>query len=655
MKQYAAKGIGCAVNRLKLLIVVFLLTTSLPLTFVIYQSYSGLQQEERAQLRFFSTKLFNQIQQELAELIQTEEVRAVDEYQHLLTEKGENQQTSSRLSPLAETNSPDYILGYLQNNPDGSMQTPLVSDLENVPEQQRDIIAKLKIANETFNSRKLSIPDLQEKSKSPLPAVIAQDEEKTDFAERFLKQEEPKLKSVYLGKKSQRIEEITAEQVQNIAPERKETRQYEQPASPIYPQRAAKRSAESEVAGIARRSADRLFGSTESDAAGEMPAAVMEDKVSSKFQVEVAPFQSIALQEDNVYVFRRIVINNQIYRQGFILLIEPLLQHLIDKHFAIQPLAEFTAIVFQRRDQGAIREVKQAGAVSQENDFVNQHLFPAPFDFLGVSITAQKIPPSPARLTLNVALGVLGAFMFLGLIAIYQSARSIVALSERRSQFVSSVTHELKTPLTNIRMYIEMLEQGVATSPEREQQYLATLGAESARLSGLINNVLELAKLEKKQRNLHLQVGNINDVFTEVETLMSHQIRNEGFILKINPAEIQPFAYDREVLIQILVNLIENSLKFGKNEPQREITVSADSDGRTIRIGVADTGPGIPRHALKKVFTDFYRVDNALTRTTGGTGIGLALVKKFVIALGGTVEAANNTGPGCTITVLLPM
>jgi signal transduction histidine kinase len=649
LKQYAAKDIGCAVNKLKLYIIIFLITTSLPLTFVIFQSYSGLQQEERTQLRFFSTTLFNQIERDLADLIQAEELRAVDEYQHFLARSGQNGQLSPQLSPLAEQDNPAYILGYLQNNPDGSMQTPLVSDLKNIPEQNKSIVARLRVANETFNSRKINIPKPLATPKRLVSEDTVVQKETTKFAERFLKQEEPKLKSTYLGKKTQRVEEITAEQVQNIAREDKESRQYGKPASPIFSRQA------DEAADITEQSSRYLFQSSEKDSMGGMAAPAPQDLSTTQFQVEVAPFQSLALQEDNVYIFRRIVIDNQIYRQGFVLLIEPFLQHLINQHFANQPLAEFTALTFQRRDQGTLRDVMKAGMVSQNNDFINQHLFPAPFDFLSVSLTAQKVPSSPARLTLNVALGVLGAFMFLGLIAIYQSARSIVALSERRSEFVSSVTHELKTPLTNIRMYIEMLEQGIATSPEREQQYLAIIGAESARLSGLINNVLELAKLEKKQRNFHLREGKLEDVFVEVETLMAQTIRNKGFALKFNTFELPPFAFDREVLVQILVNLIENSLKFGKNEPQREITVSAERDDKSIHIAVADTGPGIPRHALKKVFTDFYRVDNALTRTTGGTGIGLALVKKFVFALGGTVKAANNDGPGCTITVVLPM
>ena len=174
-------------------------------------------------------------------------------------------------------------------------------------------------------------------------------------------------------------------------------------------------------------------------------------------------------------------------------------------YFSEQPLAEFTSMELQRRDNGTTNTIVVAGATAATTRFIAERVFPVPFDFLSAKLHAKTIPPSPARSALRAALVVLGLFMFLGLLAIYQSVRTIVALSERRSQFVSSVTHELKTPLTNIRMYIEMLEQGIASSPEREQEYLAILHSESVRLSSLINNVLELAKLEKKQRHFNLQ------------------------------------------------------------------------------------------------------------------------------------------------------
>ena len=151
-----------------------------------------------------------------------------------------------------------------------------------------------------------------------------------------------------------------------------------------------------------------------------------------------------------------------------------------------------------------------------------------------------------------------------------------------------------------------------------------------------------------------MQTGTFEDVIQEVQVVMREKLRQEGFSLDVEMGKIRPFRYDQEVMIQVLINLIENSMKFGKTDDQREINIGIHQDDNRVYILVSDTGPGIPRHALKKVFDDFYRVDNSLTRTTRGTGIGLALVKKFVTLMGGTVTAANNDGPGCTITISLP-
>jgi signal transduction histidine kinase len=166
---------------------------------------------------------------------------------------------------------------------------------------------------------------------------------------------------------------------------------------------------------------------------------------------------------------------------------------------------------------------------------------------------------------------------------------------------------------------------------------------------------LDLSKLEKKQRQIDLKTGTFEDVIHEVEEVMQEKFRQEGFTLKVGQKKIQPFQYDREVMIQVLINLIENSMKFGKTSQKKEITIRLGRDGDWMKIYVSDLGPGIPHQALKKVFDEFYRVDSRLTRTTRGTGIGLALVKKFVNLMGGTVKAANNDGAGCTITISLPL
>ena len=166
--------------------------------------------------------------------------------------------------------------------------------------------------------------------------------------------------------------------------------------------------------------------------------------------------------------------------------------------------------------------------------------------------------------------------------------------------------------------------------------------------------MLELSKLEQKQRHINLHSGKFDDVISEVQAVMAEKIKQEGFVLKAEPPRIGSFPYDREVMIQVLINLIENSMKFGKNASRREIAISTRRDEAGVRIMVSDTGPGIPRNDLKKIFDDFYRVENSLTRTTRGTGIGLALVKKFIRLMGGTVSAENNDGPGCTVTITLP-
>ena len=633
-------------KRLQLLIVIFCLAVSLPLAYVIVRTYSGLDQEERAQLRYFSETLLDEIEQELAQFVQREENRAVDEY-HFSFEQGSG---GIRTSPLNQLPRENYILGYLQNNPDGSFQTPLAADLANVPPDKSAIIAKVAADNAVFNQKKRSYPTrapLQEAEANQAPAAKTKKKAASGFADRYLSKSAPKT---YLGLKTVRKEAISIQQALNLAKEdeavlRSRAPRREQAAAPAAAERPAGSNLRSDLA-------QSVPGSAAEAADSETPSDFL---TTTAFQVEVAPLQSVYIRDGRFFVFRRIVINNQIYRQGFLLETEPFLRHLATVHFESQPMARFSSLSLHVMGNGIQKKSVVAGPPIANVEFSARRTFPAPFDFLSAALQVGAVPVSPARRALTIALAILGIIMLFGLVAIYQSARTVVDLSERRSQFVSSVTHELKTPLTNIRMYIEMLEQGIASTPEREQDYLRILGSESTRLSRLINNVLELAKLEKKQRHFTLREDRIQNVLLEVHAIMSHKLAQEGFELHLNAENMPPFAFDREVMVQVLVNLLENSIKFGRGAQTKIITITAAAADNRAHIAVSDTGPGIPRQALKKVFNDFYRVDNKLTRTTGGTGIGLALVKKFVTAMGGRVSAANNSGGGCTISLFLPL
>ncbi|MBU4318634.1 MAG: HAMP domain-containing histidine kinase [Proteobacteria bacterium] len=636
-------------KQLKLFIIIFCLTVSIPLAYVSWQTFAGLAQEEKAQLSYFSEAVFDEMETALAELTRNEERRSVEEYQHTLAEDG----FKPRLSPLAQKPAQPYILGYFQNNPDGSFQTPLVADLQQVPEDMLSVVDELAKINQVFNQKKFSMPaSLPDAEKNQPPSVAGTEAEKertgVGLADRYIARSSQKASNTYLGKKETRTEEFTERQALNMVGEDQRR--------PVLQQKAVR----SESLPNQQDVTTQGHGSgTWSPAPPGRAEAKDEDERSGDaaaqhFQVEVAPFQSVFITNQQVFIFRRIAINNQIFRQGFVIDVPAFLNHLADFQFKNQPLSDFMSLGMQVMVQGSNNNVLQIGPSLSSPRFSTQRRFPAPFNLFSASLQADAIPPSPARRPLNVALVILGTVMLAGLLAIYLSARTVVDMSERRSQFVSSVTHELKTPLTNIRMYIEMIAQGIAATPEREQEYLQVLDAESARLSRLINNVLELAKLEKKQRSFHYQEGDLTDVFAEVTLIMSQKLSQEGFTLSIHADPVPVFAYDREVLTQLLVNLMENSIKFGKHLPRRELTLSAGPHNDRIRIALSDTGPGIPPQALKKVFDDFYRVDNELTRTTGGTGIGLALVKKFVDAMGGKIQAANNSGPGCTIAIDLP-
>jgi signal transduction histidine kinase len=650
-------------KKLKLLILIFSLALCIPLAFFVFKTYRGLEQEEAATLRYFAETLFDEMEQALAVLVQTEEGRAIDEFNYeVFPSGGRRDVDKSQRSPLSQIPRENHIRGYFQNNPDGSFQSPLVETGGKIPPEHAELISELKAANEIFNRKRVTVTDIV---KSRPAEIVAEKEGKqeTGLADRYLDLSRTQRSKIYLGQSEKRLEKITIGQAANIAkpasPQAMRSRAFVagkpedgKPEDGKDVLSMAENQAADKPLNVKKRQFEESFAAESADAG--QPAAEVDTDNAAGFQVEVAPLRAVFLNDGQIFIFRRIMIESQIYRQGFILGVDAFLDYLTRTYFLTQPLSQFTALRLSVVDQEREAKAIQTGEISQNPDFILNRGFPSPFSFLKASLTCDRIPRSDGRKTLTIMLIVLAVIVLMGLFAIYRSVRTIVDLSERRSQFVSSVTHELKTPLTNIRMYIEMLEQGIAANPEREQEYFRILDSEGVRLSRLINNVLEMSKLEKSQRHINLQTGTFEEVIAETQAVMAEKLKQEGFILTVRPARLRPFQYDREVMIQVLINLIENSIKFGKSAPERKIGIRTIQEPESVKIMVSDSGPGIPRHALKKIFNDFYRVDNSLTRTTRGTGIGLALVKKFIHLMGGTVTASDNDGAGCTITIRMP-
>lgn len=601
---------------LRRLILIFAVGLALPLGYLGVQAYRSLEAEEAATFGFFAETLFDAMQAAAADLIRREEARPVDAY------------GGPAAAALAGLPAEGYLRGYFQNDPDGSFQTPHRADGPAAPRELRELRAELEAANRVFNRKRAEGTDRLRPEAAEAPREDKAGEPPR-FAEKYLDLSRSQRAKSALGEKDSRLQSVTPEQAFHLS-------------------RIEKKPAP--AAGASEREGAKAQAPAAADRAAEVdgPAA------GAGLQAEVAPFQAVFIDDGRVFVFRRIMIDGRIYRQGFVLQIDLFLEHLAAAHFRPQPMAGFAHLRLRALEQGRELRAVQAGAAAGRPRISLARRFPAPFGFVRAELSCERVPPSAGRGTLNLALAALAGVVVLGLLAIYHSTRKVVDFSERQSRFVSAVTHELKTPLTNIRMYIEMLEQGMARDPEREQEYFRILQSEGARLTRLIANVLELAKLEKKHRRPDRQKGGFAEVLADVEALMQGALQQAGFRLEIENALTGAFEYDREVMVQVLINLIENSLKFGRSSPAKTITLRLREAGDRVRIEVADTGPGIPAADLEKIFDDFYRAGDAVAAEAGGTGIGLALVRRFVGLLGGRVSAANNPGAGCTIRIELP-
>ncbi|MDH3829221.1 MAG: hypothetical protein OET21_17490, partial [Desulfobacterales bacterium] len=434
-------------KRLQILILIFCVTLSVPLGYFVLRTYRGLEQEETATLSFFANTLFDEMERALEALVQMEEARAIDEYNFYMSPPGGRLEENR--SPLSHLPAQRYILGYFQNNPDGSFQTPLAQTGKSVAVDREDAVAQLESANRIFNRKRTAATD---KITTPPAREVAEAEQKqqSGFAEKYLDLTRSQKPKARLGQKEKRFEKVTVAQAENVA--RQEVG--EAGKSPAPPAAALSQSgpargpaAEDSLMDSGKDRATKKYRRSkpyptepEADAPREVAP---ETRDEDNFQVEVAPLQSVLIGADQMFIFRRIMINQKIYRQGFILKIRAFLKHLAQNYFIAQPMADYANLRLQVKDQGRGIVLVQGGMSTQNPKFILNRAFPSPFAFLNATLSFDEIPRSTGRNTLMIMMVVLAAIFLIGLFAIYKSTRAIVDLSERRSQFVSSVTHEL--------------------------------------------------------------------------------------------------------------------------------------------------------------------------------------------------------------------
>jgi signal transduction histidine kinase len=248
------------------------------------------------------------------------------------------------------------------------------------------------------------------------------------------------------------------------------------------------------------------------------------------------------------------------------------------------------------------------------------------------------------------------ALLLAGVWATVRSAARERELARLKSDFVSTVSHELKTPLTSIRMFAEMLREGVAGGDrEREGRYHSIIVRESERLGLLISNLLDYSQIERGTRRYVSEPQLAADVARDAVDTFLRLREGEQTRVELSVADGADTArvnVDRAVVVQSLLNLLANAAKYAGREHPIDTAVER-RDGGWIAISVRDRGPGIPRKEQTAIFKEFYRAPQAYSSGVEGTGLGLALVKRHVEALGGRVELQSALGRGSTFTILL--
>jgi signal transduction histidine kinase len=225
--------------------------------------------------------------------------------------------------------------------------------------------------------------------------------------------------------------------------------------------------------------------------------------------------------------------------------------------------------------------------------------------------------------------------------------------SIQKTSFVSNVSHELKTPLTTIRMYSELLRDGRVTEEDKRAHYLQTILHESERLSRLVNNVLDFGRLEQGRRNYHREDLELGGLIEEI--LHSQRLRSgEDFVIHFDPGPDTVSIYsDRDALGQVLINITDNALKYARGGG--EMSVEMERSENEILVHVMDRGSGVPKVHQKRIFEKFHRVDDSLTADQGGSGLGLSIADRLIRGLGGRLDYRDRAGGGATFTLHIPI
>jgi signal transduction histidine kinase len=661
---------------LKLVLAAFFVALAVPAAVLIAQAYSQLEYQAFRTTQVAAEELAARVDATLRAAIATEDARSFGAYSFLVVEgdAAANFVQRSPLSAFPVTSAVPGVLGYFQVDAAGRLTTPLLPDAgvaaasygitqteqaaraERVAEL-RALLARNQLVR-AARDEPPAAPPADSELRLRLEAAPAAEPASSSSAQAgFDRLAGAGASQGSLGPPAREDALAAVEAAREAAPAPRAAN-----SAAVTPQlvdqralfeERQKRVEESLVAEPAAAAA------ASSEAESDESAAKAEIAVRT-FASEVDPFEVGVLDTGHLVLFRNVWRNGQRYVQGALVDRDEFIASAVEAPYRASSVGSVShlAVAFEGRELerlAADAAEYRSAAGELAGDVLYRARLSPPFSDLELTFVVDRLPPAPGAGLLVWVAVTLAAVLVGGFALMYRFAVGQMRLARQQQDFVSAVSHELKTPLTSIRMYGEMLKAGWADEAKR-QTYYDYIHSESERLSRLIENVLQLARLSRNRQRIDLKSATVAELLDLVRSKVATQVERAGFTLTLrnDVSEATSVAVDTDCFAQIFINLVDNSLKFSAAATRKAVDIGARSTADGVLFTVRDYGPGVPKAQMKKVFELFYRVENELTRETVGTGIGLALVQQLAAAMGARIDL-RNCEPGAEFRLALPV
>lgn len=692
MKKQRWRRAGFTAARLRLLLLTLFLVLAIPLAVLSINALQQIKWEALHQQRLLAEELSLRIDATLLELIRREEARAVADYQ-FVTVAGQSAPGYLQRSPLSDwppSDAPPGLLGYFQVDGKGRLETPLLPrsgemtywGLDDTAIRERsqriaelyDILSR----NQLVQRQQVPVVDTMTSGAAASSAETAAgmaDAGDTEVLGAFadVQQNFAQLSAQQRHTSPQKtlgnIDDLQLKKekppavAKGFIAERSDAAAQKQALNPVEERRATRREQAALPAPMPAASMPETPASATSKPAS---SPVLPTGPVRLFESEVDPLEWVRLDSGHLLFFRKVWRNGERLVQGFVLDENTFYQRMIADTFLRAPLARLSQLVVAYR--GAVvhivedtpvnrqQRMRLASARDVQGTLLLQQKLSAPLSDLQLIFSMVDLPDGPGGRLISLVSILLSVLLLAVFMLLYRLGMRQLRLAQQQQDFIASVSHELKTPLTSIRMFGEMLREGWVT-PAKQKEYFDFICDESERLSRLIANVLQLARMERRELLLNPQPMTLASLADLIRSRLQSQVERGGFTLQFEvPAASTNtrVQVDADAVIQILLNLVDNAVKFSRNAPQKTVVVHIQHDDKQAAFSVRDFGPGIPPSQQQKIFELFYRVGNELTRETQGTGIGLALVKQLAHAMAGRIEV-HNAQPGAEFILRLPL